>query len=47
MNGDMPQEFIPEGNWGGTDWQVSNLVEPVAIPVMVSEESWMKDYGND
>jgi len=43
----VPQEFVPEGNWAGTDWQVSNLAETVAIPVMVSEESWMKDYGND
>ena len=43
----VSQEFVPEGNWAGTDWQVSNLAETVAIPVMVSEESWMKDYGND
>ncbi|HET7319696.1 MAG TPA: hypothetical protein VFK23_11215 [Nitrospirota bacterium] len=41
------QEFVPEGNWAGTDWQTSGPVEIVAIPVMVSEESWMKDYGND
>jgi hypothetical protein len=43
----VTQEFVPEGNWGGTDWQVSHLVETVAMPVMVAEESWMKDYGND
>ena len=41
------QEFVPEGNWAGTDWQVSYLVKDAAIPVIVSEESWMKDYGND
>ena len=43
----VAQEFVPEGNWAGTNWQASYLVETVAIPVMVSEESWMKDYGND
>jgi hypothetical protein len=43
----VPQEFVPEGNWAGTDWQASGPVETVAIPVMVSEEPWMKDYGND
>lgn len=43
----VAQEFVPEGNWAGTDWQTSGPVETVAIPVMVSEESWMKDYGND
>ena len=43
----MAQEFVPEGNWAGTDWQVRGPVETVAIPVMVSEESWMKEYGND
>jgi hypothetical protein len=43
----VDQEFVPEGNWAGTDWQISGPVEIVAIPVMVSEESWMKDYGND
>lgn len=43
----VDQEFVPEGNWAGTDWQISGPVEIVAIPVMVSEESWMKEYGND
>jgi hypothetical protein len=43
----VAQEFVPEGNWAGTNWQASGPVETVAIPVMVSEESWMKDYGND
>lgn len=43
----VAQEFVPEGNWAGTDWQKRDPVETVAIPVMVSEESWMKDYGND
>ncbi len=43
----VTEEFVPEGNWAGTDWQGSYLVENVAIPVLVSEESWMKDYGND
>jgi len=42
----VAQEFVPEGNFAGTDWQTSQPVETVAIPV-VSEESWMKDYGND
>jgi hypothetical protein len=41
------QEFVPEGNWAGTDWQTSYPVETVAISLMGSEESWMKDYGND
>ena len=41
------QEFVPEGNFAGTDWQTRGPVEIVAIPVMVSEESWMKYYGND
>ena len=40
-------EFVPEGNYAGTDWQVRGPVETGAIPVMVSEESWMKEYGND
>ena len=43
----VTQEFVPEGNWPGTDWQASGPIETVAIPMMVSEESWMKDYGND
>lgn len=43
----VAQEFVPEGNWSGTDWQASYLLETIAIPVMVSEESWRKDYGND
>ena len=43
----VAQEFVPEGNWAGTDWQGRGPVETVAIPVMVSEESWMKAYGND
>jgi hypothetical protein len=42
----LAQEFVPEGNFAGTDWQISHPVETVAIPV-VSEESWMKEYGND
>jgi hypothetical protein len=41
------QEFVPEGNWSGTDWQARGPVETGAIPGTVSEESWMKDYGND
>ena len=43
----VAQEFVPEGNYAGTNWQESGPVETVAIPVMVSEESWMKEYGND
>ena len=43
----VDQEFVPEGNWAGTDWQTSGPGEIVAIPVMVTEESWMKGYGND
>ena len=41
------QEFVPEGNWSGTDWQARGPVETGAIPVTAFEESWMKDYGND
>jgi hypothetical protein len=43
----VAKEFVPEGNFAGTDWQTSYLVETAAIPVMVSEEPWMKEYGND
>jgi len=43
----VTEEFVPEGNWAGTDWQTGGPVEIVAIPVMVTEESWMKGYGND
>ena len=43
----VTQEFVPEGNWAGTDWQASHLVEAVAFSVMVPEDSWMKEYGND
>ena len=43
----VTEEFVPEGNYAGTNWQESGPVETVAIPVMVSEESWMKEYGND
>ena len=43
----VTEEFVPEGNFAGTDWQTGGPVEIVAIPVMVSEESWMKGYGND
>jgi hypothetical protein len=41
------QEFVPEGNWSGTDWQARGPVETGAIPVTTFEESWMKGYGND
>jgi len=41
------QEFVPEGNWSGIDWQIRGPVETGAIPGAVFEESWMKDYGND
>ena len=41
------QEFVPEDNWSGTDWQTRGPVETGAIPVTASEESWMKVYGND
>ena len=41
------QEFVPEDNWSGTDWQTRGPVETGAIPGAVVEESWMKDYGND
>ena len=41
------QEFVPEDNWSGTDWQTRGPVDTGAIPVMASEESWMKDYGKD
>lgn len=43
----VTEVFVPEGNFAGTDWQTGGPVEIVAIPVMVSEESWMKGYGND
>ena len=41
------QEFVPEDNWSGTDWQTRGPVETGAIPGAVFEESWMNDYGND
>ena len=41
------QEFVPEDNWSGTDWQTRGPVEAGAIPGAAVEESWMKDYGND
>jgi hypothetical protein len=41
------QEFVPEGNWSGTDWQTRGPVETGAIPETVLEEPWMKDYAND
>jgi hypothetical protein len=43
----VAEEYVPEGNWAGTDWQTSDPAETVAIPVMASEEPWMKGYGND
>jgi len=43
----VAQEFVPEGNYAGTNWQASGRVETATISVMVSEEPWMKDYGND
>ena len=43
----VSQEFVPEGNYAGTNWQASGPVESVTSSVMVSEEPWMKDYGND
>jgi hypothetical protein len=41
------QEFVPEDNWSGTDWQTRGPVETGAIPGAAIEEPWMKDYGND
>jgi hypothetical protein len=43
----VDQEFIPEDNYAGTDWQTRGPVETGAIPGAVVEESWMRDYGND
>ena len=43
----VAEEFVPEGNFAGTNWQAGGPIETVAIPVMVSEKSWMKEYGND
>ena len=41
------EEFVPEGNWSGTDWQARVPVAPDTIPMTVFEGSWMKEYGND
>ena len=41
------QEFVPEENYSGTDWQMREPVETGAIPGAAVEESWIKDYGND
>jgi len=41
------QEFVPEDNWSGIDWQARGPVETGAVPGAAVEESWMKDYGND
>ena len=41
------QEFVPEDNYSGTDWQMREPVETGAIPGAAVEESWMKEYGND
>ena len=41
------QEFVPEDNYSGTDWQMREPVGTGAIPGAAVEESWMKDYGND
>jgi hypothetical protein len=43
----VAQEYVPEGNRAGTNWQGSDPVETAAIPVLASEEPWMKEYGND
>jgi len=46
-----PAEFVPEGNWSGTDWQAgwqtSEEMETGAVPVAASEEPWMRMYGQD
>ncbi len=39
----VTQEYVPEGNWAGTDWQVGYLAENDAIPVTVSEDSWRRE----
>ena len=41
------QEFVPEDNFSGTDWQARGPAETGAIPGVVFEGSWMKGYGND
>ena len=43
----VAQEFVPEGNYAGTNWQSSGPIETLSMPVTISEESWMKEYGND
>jgi hypothetical protein len=40
-------EFCPEDCFAGVDWQTGGPVETGAIPAMVPEESWLKEYGND
>jgi len=43
----VTEEFVPEGNYAGTNWQANGPAETATISVVVSEEPWMKDYGND
>ena len=40
-------DFCPEDCFAGVDWQIREPVETGAIPAMVPEESWLKEYGND
>ena len=40
-------DFCPEDCFAGVDWQTRGPVETGAIPAMVPEESWLKEYGND
>lgn len=42
-----PEEFVPESNYSGTDWQAIGPVEADVFPVMVPEEPWVKEYGQD
>ena len=40
-------DYDADGNPSTVVTRVRGPVETGAIPAMVSEESWMKDYGND
>jgi hypothetical protein len=40
-------DYAADGNPSSDVAQARGPVETGAIPAMVSEESWMKDYGND
>jgi hypothetical protein len=42
-----PQEFVPEGNWAGTDWQTRGAMETGSFPADSNADSSIAEIERD